>query len=313
MQKLITTFLVLTVTFVFATELTNKSVTNKPTSNPLYNEDFEASNGGYVPDPATDAWEWGVPITGPDSAHSGTRLWVTSLSGTYADSANWKLKSVKFIATANNPELRFWHWYDMEETYDGGNVKISLDNGVTWGLISPVGGYPGIVSNDNAGIPGESCYTGIETTWTEVVFNLPAVSGQQFFIRWHFGPDQMVAGYGWFIDDVSGMGFDPSGIAEQVENNLPIITALGAAPNPAFNSLVRISFSVSEPTKASLKIYDASGRLIRTLVNSKLERGVYNLTWNGTDDSNREVAEGIYFYTLQTDKYNSTKKLVFTR
>jgi flagellar hook assembly protein FlgD len=104
------------------------------------------------------------------------------------------------------------------------------------------------------------------------------------------------------------------GIEEASSNNLPKITSLSTSnPNPITNGLAKISFTISEPTKASLKIYDASGRMVKTLVNSKLDKGVYNLTWNGTDDDNNAVAEGIYFYTLKTDNYNSTKKLVMMR
>ncbi|MCX8015673.1 MAG: T9SS type A sorting domain-containing protein, partial [candidate division WOR-3 bacterium] len=62
-----------------------------------------------------------------------------------------------------------------------------------------------------------------------------------------------------------------------------------------------------------LKIYDASGRVVKTLVNSTLQSGVYNLTWDGRDESNRRVAEGIYFYTLETPNQKFTKKMVFTR
>jgi hypothetical protein len=103
-------------------------------------------------------------------------------------------------------------------------------------------------------------------------------------------------------------------IEEENPNKLPTITALNAPkPNPVANGLTHISFTISEPTKASLKIYDASGRIVKTLVNSKLERGVYNLNWNGIDDHNNAIAEGIYFYTLQTDNQSFTKKLVFTR
>ncbi|MBS4016050.1 MAG: T9SS type A sorting domain-containing protein, partial [Candidatus Latescibacteria bacterium] len=74
-----------------------------------------------------------------------------------------------------------------------------------------------------------------------------------------------------------------------------------------------ISFNIAKPTQASLRIYDASGRIIRTLVNGHYNTGTYNLTWNGRDDNNRKVAEGVYFYTLETENHTSTKKLVLTR
>jgi flagellar hook assembly protein FlgD len=118
---------------------------------------------------------------------------------------------------------------------------------------------------------------------------------------------------GWYVDDVMLVGAAPAGIMEQEPNKVLITTLNTVKPNPVTNGLAHISFSIAEPTKASLNIYDASGRLVRTLLNSKLNAGNYNLSWNGTDDHNNNVAEGIYFYTLTTDNNNFTKKLVFTR
>jgi hypothetical protein len=105
-----------------------------------------------------------------------------------------------------------------------------------------------------------------------------------------------------------------SAIAESNLNNPLIVTALYAPkPNPVINGLAHISFSLAEPSRVTMKIYDASGRVVRTLVNNQVERGIYNLTWNGKDDNNRAVAEGIYFYTLETPKQHFTRKMVFTR
>jgi hypothetical protein len=86
-----------------------------------------------------------------------------------------------------------------------------------------------------------------------------------------------------------------------------------AKPNPVTNDFTQISFTLSGPTHTYLNIYDATGRPVKTLVNSVLQSGIYNLIWNGTDDHNNKVAEGIYFYTLTTDKNNYTKKLIYTR
>jgi hypothetical protein len=94
----------------------------------------------------------------------------------------------------------------------------------------------------------------------------------------------------------------------------PIMTVLYAPkPNPIINGLAHISFSLAEPSKVSLKIYDASGRIVKTLVNELMSSGVYYTAWNGKDDNNRAVAEGIYFYSLETPKQKFTKKMVFTR
>lgn len=110
--------------------------------------------------------------------------------------------------------------------------------------------------------------------------------------------------------------FASSAIAEQELNPMsgPFITTLnGVKPNPATNGSALISFSLAEPAEVVLKIYDASGKLVKNLVNIQLASGNYNYTWNGKDELNRAVAKGIYFCTLQTSKQNFTKKMVFTR
>ncbi|MBS4015010.1 MAG: immune inhibitor A, partial [Candidatus Latescibacteria bacterium] len=177
----------------------------------IYTQDFETSDGNYVADPLTGAWAWGVPTVGPPGAHSGTKLWATVLGGNYAVSSNWKLTSEQYTASANNPTLKFWQWYDIETNWDGGNVKISTDGGNTWTLLTPVGGYNGTANTANAGIPGEPCFTGGTTGnfWHEVEFPLTLNTGQTFHIRWHFGSDGSVNYAGWYIDDVTGIGFAP--------------------------------------------------------------------------------------------------------
>ena len=288
----------------------------------IYLADFENNNGSYIADPLISGWEWGVPTSGPNSPHSGTKLWATNLGGDYLNSANWKLTSEAFTTTTDNPTLKFWHWYNMElsssypgRAYDGGNVKISVNSG-PWTLIRPVGGYNAVGYTTNAGIPGESCYSGVNETWTEVVFNLPLIAGQQFLVRWHFGSDAAVQKVGWYIDDVTGIGFTKtfSGVAEEINSFKKPATKLNVSkPNPVTNGLAHISFTIAETKRVSLKIYDASGRIIRNLVNELMSSGVYDIVWNGKDDNNRAVAEGIYFYTLGTPEQKLTQKLIFTR
>jgi len=190
----------------------------------ILTENFETNNGNYAANPTTSAWEWGTPTSGPNAAHSGTKLWATVLAGNYSDTVNWKLTSREYIATTNNPTLKFWHWYYMEESgtysgraYDGGNVKISTDSGNTWSVIRPVSGYDGVGYITTYGIANESCYTGIGTTWQEAQFVLPINSGQRFFLRWHFGSDVGTIYPGWYVDDISSTGFAVfSGITKDV-------------------------------------------------------------------------------------------------
>jgi hypothetical protein len=50
----------------------------------------------------------------------------------------------------------------------------------------------------------------------------------------------------------------------------------------------------------TLKIFDLSGRLVRTLVDEPQKAGYYNVSWDGKDSSGNVVGTGIYFYQLKT-------------
>ena len=176
-----------------------------------YYEDFEASDGGYTPDPPTGAWEWGAPTSGPGGAHSGVNVWATVLADNYSNNADWRLHSGDFTAIIDDPALEFWHWYDTESGYDGGNVKVSTDFGATWQIVTPVGGYPDVAHPTNAGIPNEPCYAGNSGGWQLTHFDLAGITNGTFFRRrWHFGSDGSVIYPGWYVDDAYGFGFEPT-------------------------------------------------------------------------------------------------------
>lgn len=142
--------------------------------------------------------------------------------------------------------------------------------------------------------------------WTEHPVYLGSLSGN---IRFAFLATSQF-GDNIFIDDVR-LESGSVGIAEEMTT--PVFTTLNEVkPNPLRGN-ANISFNIAKPSMTNLKIYDASGRVIKTLLSSNLASGAYNLTWNGRDDNDRAVAEGIYFYTLETESNHITKKLVLTR
>ena len=78
-------------------------------------------------------------------------------------------------------------------------------------------------------------------------------------------------------------------------------------PNP-FNPSTKISFSISQPTFTQLKIYDVFGREITTLVNELLQEGSHSYQFNG-----KNLASGVYFYSLKAGNYSATKKMILTK
>jgi hypothetical protein len=83
-------------------------------------------------------------------------------------------------------------------------------------------------------------------------------------------------------------------------------------PNP-FNPLTRIVFGLSEPAHVSLRIYDASGRLVRVLTGEKRPAGQHEEFWDGSDDKGSPVSSGFYFYRLRAGAFEDTKKMTLVR
>ncbi|MDD2889673.1 MAG: C10 family peptidase [bacterium] len=83
-------------------------------------------------------------------------------------------------------------------------------------------------------------------------------------------------------------------------------------PNPA-NSETQIEYALPNATKVTLKIYDATGRPVRTLLQEEQAAGKYKAFWNGKDDKGNKLGNGIYFYRLETDKSVTTKKLTLLK
>ncbi|MDZ7261435.1 MAG: T9SS type A sorting domain-containing protein [candidate division KSB1 bacterium] len=85
-------------------------------------------------------------------------------------------------------------------------------------------------------------------------------------------------------------------------------------PNP-FNSRTVIRYSIPQPvsSRVILKIYNFNGQTVRTLVDKFQGMGYYNVGWDGTDDRGNEVASGVYFYQLQTERFRATNKMILLR
>jgi hypothetical protein len=83
-------------------------------------------------------------------------------------------------------------------------------------------------------------------------------------------------------------------------------------PNP-FNPRTTVSFALPADAPVSLRIFDASGRLVRVLVSETLPAGTHERVWNGADASGRAVASGVYFCRLDAGSFSQTRKMILLR
>jgi len=92
-------------------------------------------------------------------------------------------------------------------------------------------------------------------------------------------------------------------VATQLNNNYP---------NP-FNPVTNISYSIIETGNVTLEVYNLRGQLVKTLVNDVKESGDYTEIWNGTDNSDKSVSSGVYFYKMKSSNYTATKKMILMK
>ena len=97
--------------------------------------------------------------------------------------------------------------------------------------------------------------------------------------------------------------------------SIPARATLGQnRPNP-FNPVTVIGYSVpgSKPERVTLRIYTASGRLVRTLVSRPVEPGYHEVRWDGKDDHGLDAASGVYLYRAEIGRASFTRKMALLR
>lgn len=71
-----------------------------------------------------------------------------------------------------------------------------------------------------------------------------------------------------------------------------------------------IIFQLDQRKSVSIKIYDVTGRLIRTLIDERMHQGMHELVWNGKDEKNNTVNSGVYLLKLRGGDYSQTETII---
>ena len=78
-------------------------------------------------------------------------------------------------------------------------------------------------------------------------------------------------------------------------------------PNP-FNPSTVIRFQVPNNSYVLIRVYDINGREVRTLMNGRMQAGMYEVTFDGTG-----LNSGVYFYRMVSGGYTETKKMLLIK
>jgi len=203
---------------------------------------------------------------------------------------------------------------------------ISTNSGLNWTYKMVSGPYYGGDSyfiNRNTGYylttgnySTSNCYlwktTNAGDNWTNVTLPINVIKDLQYvvFLNEQTG---FISGNGVLLKTTNGgsvFGIEPT--SGQIPHSFSLHQNY---PNP-FNPVTKIQFQipllrgVSEGRGVStqLIIYDISGRVVTTLVNEQLQPGSYSVDWDGTG-----YASGVYFYSLITNEFTETKRMVLVK
>lgn len=122
------------------------------------------------------------------------------------------------------------------------------------------------------------------------------------FFNYALSPEQ--------VDSLFSMEY--TGIQEKYHPAPQQYTLAANYPNP-FNPATTISFAIPRSENVTLKIYNAQGQVIRTLINETRSAGSYSMFWDARDDRGQLVPSGVYLYQMTAGDFSQTHKMLFVR
>ena len=78
-------------------------------------------------------------------------------------------------------------------------------------------------------------------------------------------------------------------------------------PNP-FNPTTKIKYSIPQSSNVSIKVYNALGTEIETLVDGYKSAGTYEISFNA-----KNLSSGVYFYRIVSGNYSHTNKMLLLK
>ncbi len=210
----------------------------------------------------------------------------------------------QLIVDPNGDLYCFWQGQDDTTDYSAAGYfngefygSRSTDNGATWS------NYMNLTNTRSPGAASGACddedyatvYPVVVNDSIYITYNEDKDAGGFIFNEgvWTENPVRC-----WVLHKSSFVGVEESEVEE------PHIMALALLPNPA-GDVSMLRYTLAEPDVVVLKLYDATGRLVRDLEGGYKRRGVYNL-----NITTRELANGTYFVVLDTPAQHISQPLV---
>jgi hypothetical protein len=227
------------------------------------------------------------------------------VNGIYTNNMNCYIQTIPFM-TDHNSVLRFMRWFQVP-IYGSDGIYVIIMHGSGADTLNFIG---------TGGALGGG--RDLQSDWFEETYSLAQYAGGdtiQIRISFVSDYDGDVA-EGFYIDDVN---INAITYIEEYENENIYALNLDVNPNP-FRSITKIRYSILDSgylmQNTALRIYDAAGRLVKSLdpgSSIPVQNLESEVSWDGRDDCGRTVAPGVYFVVLSKDKDALSAKIVRIR
>ncbi|WP_417601561.1 T9SS type A sorting domain-containing protein [Owenweeksia hongkongensis] len=212
------------------------------------------------------SWEKGVPSkTIFNSPHQGSNAWFTS-GNEYQPLLNTYLYTPVFEVTGQQCyTLSFWHQYDTELNYDGCQVELSLDSGITWQTLGKYWSTDTAWYNTQAiqsldGVkPG---WSGSSNGWKKAQNDFKVFWDTSMQFRFRFASNASNHGEGWIIDDLCLELSTGSCETVGQEELQSMSGTLSLYPSPTYHSLT-VELPLSQTlSNYTYQIYNLQGQIV---------------------------------------------------
>jgi len=234
---------------------------------------------------ADSIFKWGVWMNGPGSKAPGDWLgWGTALRNSAANKM-WDDGQTAGDITAGDSIYSLTIFY-------------SPDSGDAFGQTIKYG--------INAGDNEAGSRTGFGNNHEEII----VLSGEDTVtIHTQFGSINPAWYFGWDYNTSTPVTSIGDNFTGEIPGSPELYTNY---PNP-FNPITTIRFSLPKAQDVKLVVYNALGQKVYTLFDGKQRKGLHIATWNGIDQRGRQVSSGVYFYRLEAEDFEMTKKMVLLK
>ena len=274
-----------------------------------------------------------------------TRSTTQKHSGSYSISLGNGDNIANYCATKDpypvqcGDSLKYWIWYNVENGYDVTVAEVSLEgrdwyqlhnrftgNSSGWLYkafsLDPWAGKSvfirfrymtddgttgsGVYVDDVWPVPEFAGRVVLSDSVPDTLYTVTAESLGTYYYRvrghnttwgWNdYGP----------LEDIVVTGL--TGVAQEPTGKV-VTSVFGVGPNPVTGA-TRVSYALVRAGAASLNIYDATGRQVRSLVSGILKAGAYMVSWDGRNADGRLVPAGVYYVRLSADRASTARVTV---